>query len=133
MKKVCRLYFCSAMISSMLTFPCSNQYPPNTANRTTKGHYGAALARVDAQSFAKPHLLTRRIIIIIPRHSVSPQRHADVTSPVFCSLASVQAHARTRITACACRKEGSGWPSHGQKLECENGARMQLVRMMSVR
>ena len=44
---------------------------------------------------------------------------------------SVQAHARTRITACACGKEGM--PSHGQKLECENGARMQLVRIMSVR
>ena len=27
----------------------------------------------------------------------------------------------------------NGWPSHGQKLECENGARMQLVRIMSVR
>ena len=45
---------------------------------------------------------------------------------------SVQAHARTRITACACGKEGSG-EMDGQKLECENGARMQLVRIMSVR
>ena len=51
-----------------------------------------------------------------------------VPSP-FCTSACAHPHNRMRVRR---RVWGNGWPSHGQKLECENGARMQLVRIMSV-
>ena len=48
----------------------------------------------------------------------------------FCTSACAHPHNRMRVRKR--RVWGNGWPSHGQKLECENGARMQLVRIMSV-
>ena len=49
----------------------------------------------------------------------------------FCTSACAHPHNRMRVRKR--RVWGNEWPSHGQKLECENGARMQLVRIMSVR
>ena len=72
--------------------------------------------------------------VVVP--SSSADRLVRRTYIVWYPDPSVQAHARTRITACACGKEGSGEMDglrKGKSWNVKTGARMQLVRIMSVR
>ena len=54
-----------------------------------------------------------------------PASREDSSMVVWYPDPSVQAHARTRITACACGKEGLGkWYTLARALECETAHKM---------